>query len=75
MGPPRNGVAHPQFLKEAAVCYEAAGTLDEKNPLWLYLHGLVLQVKQDPRGALVYIGARCDLSRTCWKCGCVTRTC
>jgi tetratricopeptide (TPR) repeat protein len=43
------------FTKEATVCYEAAAKLDEKNPLWYYLHGLVLQMVPDHKAAIPYI--------------------
>jgi tetratricopeptide (TPR) repeat protein len=51
-----------KYLTEAAVCYEAAGTLDEGNMLWPYLHGIILQSGGEPASALPYLGRAAALA-------------
>jgi protein O-GlcNAc transferase len=50
-----------EFFGEAITCYEVAGRLDPRNPLWPYLQGIVLQAGEDQKAALPYFTRAADL--------------
>jgi tetratricopeptide (TPR) repeat protein len=50
------------YRNDATLCYAVAGTLEEENPLWPYLHGIILQNGTEPEAALPYLERAANLT-------------